>query len=299
MLCIVKGVLKAIFLSNPPVSDGHSGVNIAKNLLGGIKPFNISNEMFQQQFTGHSYDGQYFSLNVPEELCILVGSSVEWTLPGWGGAHRLELVLGDTRKDKEGSVPLPTVAWYGNIPTIVSSQLAKVSYGKGYEEIRKIAAELQERLYNPARFCDTRFAQAERKVYLNFLRDWHIFQVRLQRRCEEFPGDGETKDLLKQLKEFEFVGLLMGLTDLLEHTQFLSLQLQTVNKLPWEQRQHMLEFETLFKFLLEELRATAHGAQRFPLHNMPYFADKLEEFKKGEFAGTGVRWFCTFSKLAW
>eukprot|EP00854_Cymbomonas_tetramitiformis_P030018 gene30018-37471_t len=80
----------------------------------------------------------------------------------------------------------------------------------------------------------------------------------------------------------------MGLTDLLEHTQFLSLQFQTVNTLPWEQRQQMREFETLFKFLLEELRATAHGAQRFPLHNMPYFADKLEEFKKGKFAGVSL-----------
>ena len=44
---------------------------------------------------------------------------------------------------------------------------ATCSYGKQYEEVLE-TAELGERWYAMMKFCDTRLAQSELKVYINF-----------------------------------------------------------------------------------------------------------------------------------
>jgi hypothetical protein len=118
---MIEGELRALFMADPVVT-GHTGEEVAKNIVDvGLDKFEISAPMYKEQFTGLAFDGQYFSLGVPEWICNMKLVDIQWILPGWDGAHRLELALGDLRKDAEASVALPTVAWYAELATTISN----------------------------------------------------------------------------------------------------------------------------------------------------------------------------------
>jgi len=165
-----------------------------------------------------SYDGQYFSLNVPEIFCALMGGSTKWTMPGWDGAHRLELVLGDVRKDE-------VLVWYKNIPDFIGQVQAKFAYGKNYEKLREAAAAVQKKFYQLQRFCETRFAQAERKVYKNFALNYLSIVTHLRELASSGSEEerGYSSTFLGELYRLVFVVTVLGLADLLLKVKGVSL----------------------------------------------------------------------------
>lgn len=70
--------------------------------------------MHVQQVVGLAFDGRYFAVNTMEEIAALLLSVdsrsdhaaieciMEWVMSIWDDAHRVELNIGDDRKDKEG-----------------------------------------------------------------------------------------------------------------------------------------------------------------------------------------------------
>ena len=49
-------------------------------ILGAFKVFKLPASVFKESLTGQAYDGQYFSLHVPEHLCEKLGVNLEWVL---------------------------------------------------------------------------------------------------------------------------------------------------------------------------------------------------------------------------
>lgn len=257
----MAGEIQPFFLADLPVTEGHTGDGVTENIINGLKPYNIDSDMFQEQFTAHAYDGQYFGLYAPAELCTKTKTNIYWALPGWDAAHRLELMLKDCRTDAECSLePLPHITWYALLATAVSEIQLRWKYGKRYEELRVEAEGMRRQLLNPQTFCDTRFAQAEQKVYYNFMRNWDIFVSNLTalstRRGETTAKKREAREHLDKLLNFTFVGQLMGMVDILAHTRDLSLAMQTVNMLPWElveaQDSWLAKMQTMYEELTEE-----------------------------------------------
>jgi hypothetical protein len=78
-------------------------------LLGTLR---LTRKELAQQLVGFAADGQYFANNLAEEIAKhllleadqndleVVKRMMEWLLCTWDAAHRLELTIGDVRKDK-------------------------------------------------------------------------------------------------------------------------------------------------------------------------------------------------------
>ena len=87
----------------------------------------------------------------------------------WDPAHLMKLVANDIRVDREGvDVELMVVPLYSQTIKDIVAMYATCNYGKQYEELLETAGHLGERWYAMVTFCETRFAQSELKVYINF-----------------------------------------------------------------------------------------------------------------------------------
>ncbi|KAK3289849.1 hypothetical protein CYMTET_2730 [Cymbomonas tetramitiformis] len=172
------------------------------------------------------------------------------------------------------------VTWHRTIAGDAAEILSKISWGKAFEEVLKVAEQLEQRLKNPAAHCDTRFAQAERKVYENLAGNYQIIVTHNEAlESADLTGlsDGmrqrgreraaEAKHFLKELRKMAFVVRVLGLSDLLRHVKNLSLFQQTVNTLPWEVQEKEIYFhEVLLNTVLtEELHSNTLTEENFPL----------------------------------
>ena len=161
--------------------------------------------------------------------------------------------IGDVRKDKEGvGVALKSVPWYITLSESISNIYNKFAYGKGYEILRDIAEDENVRLYALKYFCDTRFAQFEGVVYLNFLRNFKVLHTAVSARATNSALSEanrlEARDWLSEcLENYDFMGKVLLITSLLEQCIFLSLEMQTVNALPWELLEKQKEFGKLMR----------------------------------------------------
>ena len=271
LLIFDEGEVKAVF-ADYLLSLDNSGLGMGEQLSKGcvFGTLGLTPDKALQQFVGFAADGQYFNNNVVEHMVqsfkkqdVDVQDMVEWIMPSWDPAHRLELVIGDARKDAEGvGVALPTIGWYSLISVAISDIYTKFAYGKGYEELRKIAEENDLQFYALKRFCDTRFAQAEHKVYINFMHNFPtLVKVVHDRSVDKALSQGErdqsSRWLSDHLYNFEWVGTLLFVIALLDKCKFLSLEMQTVNVLPWELAESQKQFHKDMKRMHVELTVSA------------------------------------------
>ena len=82
-----------VYLGQPVVKD-HSGKGIAQSILDQILRFKIKDS----QVDGASFDGQYFSLNVPDHMYQLYELPSTF-LATWDPLHKAGLVDNRIRKD--------------------------------------------------------------------------------------------------------------------------------------------------------------------------------------------------------
>ncbi len=102
---------------------------------------------------------------------------LEWLLCTWDPVHSMELVANDIRVDLEGvDVELMAVSWYSQTLKDIAAMYAACNYGKQYEELLETAGHLGDIWYAMEKFCDTRFAQSELKVYINFEKNYKTYR---------------------------------------------------------------------------------------------------------------------------
>ncbi|KAK3269739.1 hypothetical protein CYMTET_21831 [Cymbomonas tetramitiformis] len=65
------GKIKAVLLDDPPVVEGHTGLGLANNIFTVFRDtYRFFIFTLRSQLTGLGFDGQYFSLDVPEHLML-------------------------------------------------------------------------------------------------------------------------------------------------------------------------------------------------------------------------------------
>ena len=97
------------------------------------------------------------------------------------------------------------VPWYAQTPKDISAMYACCSYGKQYEELLQTAEHLGRRWYAMVKFCETRFAQSELKVYINFEHNYSTYRGTwgTAEVVEELPDQPQQQEPQQQLEEEE------------------------------------------------------------------------------------------------
>eukprot|EP00951_Prasinocladus_malaysianus_P016905 scaffold132378_cov43-Prasinocladus_malaysianus.AAC.1 len=218
ILAFDDGEVKALFVDYLLSKDA-TGAGLTKDLMSLClqDTFGFTRDQLLQQFMGFAADGQYFNLNVMEEIAKAllpmeeqeneskISELMKWLLCTWDGAHRLELSIGDVRSDKQsvlGQIAdrqprkkkqpreerLNSVKWYQDLSGKVAEIYHGFNYGKGYETLLDIAEEHEVKLYALKRVCDTRFAQSEHRVYENFIKNYKVLREALRKKSKDKKG---------------------------------------------------------------------------------------------------------------
>ncbi|KAK3239899.1 hypothetical protein CYMTET_50208 [Cymbomonas tetramitiformis] len=84
MLVMVDGVIRAIFLGDPPIVEGHDAIGVCKNIMVVLEEeFEFSLESMRTQCSGMTFDGAHFKLHAEEALCRALDVEPDWILPSW------------------------------------------------------------------------------------------------------------------------------------------------------------------------------------------------------------------------
>ncbi|KAK3276275.1 hypothetical protein CYMTET_15641 [Cymbomonas tetramitiformis] len=169
---MINGEFVAVFLADPPVVEGPDGEGVTENIWKVVlrTQYSFTIDFMKQSLTSLAFDGAYFGLKVPEIFAARLHNPLAWLMPAWDGAHRLELVMSDIRKGEQ-------VVWYKEASDFTAEILSKFAHGKNIEEVMKNAADLVGRTplaWRQTHIVAPRFAQAEPKVYNNFMRNWRV-----------------------------------------------------------------------------------------------------------------------------
>ena len=260
LITFIGGELVAIFVSVLLVvdstGDGLAKLQIETYMCG--RPFRFSHNAMRVQMTGGAYDGQYqgdeqgnvTGLDVPRHFCQRLCLNPNWHLSKWDRAHKIELAMKDTREMKGGSPK--SIKFYLKLASVVAEAQSLYLYGKGHERVLQGHRKLNQRMRTIGTVCTTRFCHSERKVYKAFAGNLVVFVVDM-----ETVRKGETgiAAQIAAIKTVTFVVHLFGVIDLLRPLKNLSLVMQAVNVLPWEQDDHIAVFLKEIELLEGDLRS--------------------------------------------
>ena len=148
-----------VFYLGHPVVKSHNGQGVTQSIINVLKEYNIDNE----QYLGGSFDGAYFSLNVPELLDEYFGFIENSKHHDLDPSHKAGLQDVHLRKEKKFS-------WLVLHKATISSVFTLVNYGKEFEHLWDIAKDMNEsqnleiEFKLPAFFSETRFANSVKNV---------------------------------------------------------------------------------------------------------------------------------------
>jgi hypothetical protein len=192
----------------------------------------------------------------------LAADAARGCLALWDGAHKLQLAAHDMREDKVGTVALYNVEWYNIMLRELSEILEGITWGKGLEELKRMASEAQQRLLTAKRFCPGRFVGSEVEVYNSFLRNYAVMVKYFKahstipdaaKRCKRNVDEQKMHDKLEKLTNFSFVSEILIARDISLRLRQTSLILQDGKGLEWENVEEALS-------LIAELQAAASAA---------------------------------------
>ena len=260
LITFLEGALRAIFVSVLLVTNG-TGAGLAilqiRTYTEG-KPLRLTYAAVRIQMTGGAYDGQYqgseqgiaTGLDVSRHFCHRLCLNPGWHLSRWDRAHLIELAMKDTRELKNS--PTKSIKFYVNLSIEIADANSTYLYGKGFERIKLGHAKLKQRMHSVGSVCTTRFCHSERKVYKAFAGNYVVIVTDME--TERINETGIKARILK-IKTITFVVHLFGTIDLLRPLKNLSLAMQAVNVLPWEQDNLISVFLTDIELLEGDLRA--------------------------------------------
>ena len=258
-LTFFGGEIVALFLSVLIVSDstgdGLAALQVVTYTEG--KPLSLAPSALRIQMTGQAYDGQYqgeeqgnlTGLDVPRHFCRRLSLNPKWTMSKWDRAHKIELGMKDVREGKNSP---PSVTFYSQIIVTVADSQTGYLYGKGHERILQGFAKLKLRMGSVGSVCTTRFCHSERKVLKGYACNLVMIINDMETVRKNETGMAQT---VLKIKSITFVVHLFGVIDLLRPLKNLSLAMQAVNVLPWEQDALVTIFLSDIELLECDLRA--------------------------------------------
>jgi hypothetical protein len=164
---------------------------------------------------------------------------------------------------------------------MISEIYSKFNFGRGFETLIDIAEE-EIVMYALKRFCDTRFAQSEHKVYQNFVKNYKVLLRAIKDKVatprlkhEERRMQGWIDDCLL---DYSSMGEVASLVPLLDKCMHLSLKMQTINVIPWE----LLDLEKKFLQEMREMRNAMRAEKGFSVEHFQVLHKPIHGRQPGE-----------------
>ena len=148
--------LEVLTCGQPVVTEGSSGMQLAKNMKGGFDYMGIR----AGQIESAVFDGVYFHCSIEEHLGNLYKFQPGQVIYTWDALHKTGLV--DKHMNGQASFK-----WLQEMVDSCSQIFNTFNWGANYEKFREAAASWKLSLSNLVNFSDTRFANSKRKVFKN------------------------------------------------------------------------------------------------------------------------------------
>ena len=226
-----KPLLDSVMLEMPPVID-HTADGLSTQMLDLFHGAGVEDS----QLEGVGVDGQYIKLGAIKKLISKLdvdGYSEEqlqkWIFVTWDPSHNLNKADEEIRQ-------LQIFDWLVSFTNDVGDITRTLGIGKGLEQCKQAASDLDKTLYKLQTYSATRFAAYVEKVYENIYKSYEIIIRALGVRAEsDNKKVRETaKDLLSKLLTTKFLGTLLGCIDIYRVIATSSCNLQRVEQFPWE-----------------------------------------------------------------
>ena len=284
-------LLTPVMLELPPVVD-HTADGLSSQMLHFFHEAGVEDS----QLEGVGVDGQYIKLGVVKKLIsklVVDGFTEEqlhhWIFETWDPSHNINKADEEIRN-------LTIFEWLVTFTNVVGDITQTLSIGKGLEQSKQAASDLDMPLYKLQTFSATRFAAYVENVYKNTYRSYQIIVKTLKQRAQE-PNKkvrDNAKELLSKLLTVKFVGTLLGCIDIYRVIATASSELQTIDQFPWEvvaklrivikkldQMSKSLKIINLKSGENDEIEESVE----IDSNEWPYLSKHLEELKSGEFHG--------------
>ena len=153
--------LEVLTCGQPVVTQGSTGVELAKNMKQGFDNTGISSE----QIESGVFDGVYFHCSIEDHLGKLYKLPSGKVLYSWDALHKTGLV--DKHMQNKDSFK-----WLQELVYQCSQIFNTFNWGANYELFREATVTWKLSLSNLVNFSDTRFANSKRKVFKNIHRQF-------------------------------------------------------------------------------------------------------------------------------
>ena len=228
---LTQDFLVPLMLDIPTVKD-HSAAGLAVSAKEIFNSFGFSDDMLE----GIGVDGEYIKKGVKTKLLELLDiegwtelDKDRWITAVWEPAHQLELTTKDVRK-------LDAFDWLEKQIQIINDVASILNIGKGLEESKVAAEEVNAKFYKLRTLSDTRFAAYFESSIDNFVKRTETTITALRKR--EQSNDKKVKEsasrLLKNICSKTFLILNLGLLDIYRLLGSISSLLQSVQQFPWD-----------------------------------------------------------------
>ena len=243
-----KNLLNPIYIGQPVVKS-HNGNGVAESIKESLNSFDI----IGSQIEAGSFDGQYFHLSVPEVLKEMyeLESTFKCTLDF---LHKSGTVDVHIRKDSNFD-------WLLKIQSTCKEIYTKFNWGKNYEMLIEACNELDIALASLTKFCDTRFANSVRFVFINIRKDFAAIKkclYQIWERChngnaKERDKAGDALRLHNKIVNKKFCMLLSGAADIYDMFGTLVNLCQKVNILPHERYVYFINIMFKFQIMIDTI----------------------------------------------
>ena len=152
-------LIQPIYLGHPVVML-HTGKGVSDSIVGVTDEY-----IFNEQYEGGSYDGQYHHLSVPDYLNEHYKVKSDDVHSDHDLLHKVGIVDKHIRKDNN-------FQWLCDITSQISRIFKDFNYGKNYEKLIVACDSLDISLRDPKFFSETRFPNSCFNVYNSFLTDF-------------------------------------------------------------------------------------------------------------------------------
>ena len=206
-----QSFLCPVMLELPPVLD-HTAEGLSSQMLNLFHSAGAEDS----QLEGVGVDGQYIKLGAVTKLISKLdidGYTDEerqrWIFQTWEPAHNLNKADEEIRN-------LQIFQWLETFTNELGDITRILSIGKGLEQIKQAANELNMPLYKLQTYSTTRFAAHAEKTFNNAYRSFEAIIKALQERAKSNDKKvrDTAKELLDKLLTTKFVGTLLGCIDI-------------------------------------------------------------------------------------
>ena len=210
---LTQSLLTPVMLELPAVLD-HTAEGLASQMLDLFHDAGVEDS----QLEGIGVDGQYIKMGAVTKLISkldIEGYTDEelqrWIFQTWEPAHNINKADEEIRNLQNFDWLVTFTNDVGNVPKILS-------IGKGLEQIKQAANELNVHHYKLQVYSTTRFASHAEKAFQNAYRSFEAIIKALQERAGSNKKVRDTaKELLGKLLTTKFIGTLLGCIDIYSH----------------------------------------------------------------------------------